>query len=276
MWQFQRKVKGRPVRWRGRGGKTTTNTPTNRLTILTFCSSLQLQRHDLGKHVTRFQRFAQAALTKENLMRILLIALNVILCLTSVRAEEEKSLYTKEERADYCKRFQIYEKDFHFPKQSFLETGYSPPGGYVKDFSVLKHDGRYHLFHIDGRGAEQCIDSGNEISFGHASTTDLRHWIRHQMPLAVGDRPWENEHVWAPFVTEWKGRFYMFYMASGRKSDGILTSASSDDLETWTKSDGPIQSARGATPSCESATTGSSTSISPPMSAASKSSPAAI
>jgi hypothetical protein len=175
-----------------------------------------------------------------------------VLLLTSVgfRAEgQEKQLYSPEEIARFSKQFQIYENEFYFPKESFLEAGYAPPGGYVKDFSVIKHKGRYHLFHIDGRPEERCGESGNEISFGHASTADLRHWIRHRMPLAVGDRPWENEHAWAPFVTEWQGRFYMFYMASGRQTDGVLTYAVSDDLESWKKwSGGAIVTAGGRDP----------------------------
>jgi hypothetical protein len=161
----------------------------------------------------------------------------------------QKPLYTPEEIADFSKRFDIYHNDFYFPQQSFLEAGYAPPGGYVKDFSVIKHNGRYHLFHIDGRPEERCVESGNELSFGHASSADLRHWIRHRMPIAVGDRPWENEHVWAPFVTEWNGRFYMFYMAAGRNTDGVLTYAVSDDLEKWTKwPGGAIKSAEGRDP----------------------------
>ena len=158
------------------------------------------------------------------------------------------SIYTKEQMTDFCKRFQVHQNEFHFPTESLLSAGYSPPGGYVKDFSVFKHDGRYHLFHIDGRGAERCIESGNEISFGHASTADLQHWIRHRMPLAVGDKPWDNEHIWAPFVTTWNGRFYMFYMASGKHTEGVLTSAYSDDLENWTKSEVPINTAAGRDP----------------------------
>jgi predicted GH43/DUF377 family glycosyl hydrolase len=176
------------------------------------------------------------------------VVLNVVFWLACARAEEENPPYSPKEIADFCERFQIYANDFHFPKASFLESGYSPPGGYVKDFCVFEHEGRYHLFHIDGRGAERCVDTGNEISFGHASSADLRHWIRHRMPLAVGDRPWENEHVWAPFVTEWNGRFYMFYMASGRKSGGVLALASSKDLETWTKADESIRAAEGRDP----------------------------
>jgi hypothetical protein len=176
---------------------------------------------------------------------IVLLLASCVVCADAA----EKPLYSPEEIARFSKQFQIDHNEFYFPKQSFLEAGYSPPGGYVKDFCVIKHKGRYHLFHIDGRPEERCGESGNEISFGHASTADLRHWIRHRMPLAVGDRPWENEHAWAPFVAEWQGRFYMFYMASGRHTDGVLTYAVSDDLETWKKwPGGAIRGADGRDP----------------------------
>jgi hypothetical protein len=163
---------------------------------------------------------------------------------------EKPALKTQpNEIAKFCKQFGGQQNKFYFPQESFLEAGYAPPGGYVKDFSIIKHAGRYHLFHIDGRPAERCTESGNEVSFGHASTADFRHWIRHRMPLAVGDRPWENEHVWAPFVTAWNDRFYMFYMASGRNAAGVLTYAVSDDLETWVKwPGGAIKSAAGRDP----------------------------
>ena len=139
-------------------------------------------------------------------------------------------------------------EDFHFPRKSFLQEGYAPPGGYVKDFSVIRHEGRLHLFHIDGRPGEVCWITGNEISFGHASTSDLCHWIRHPMPLAVGDRPWESEHVWAPYVYRHQDLFYLFYMGMG-KGQTFISYATSPDLEKWTKwSDGPISSAIGRDP----------------------------
>lgn len=138
--------------------------------------------------------------------------------------------------------------DFHFPEGSFLRMGYYPPGGYVKDFSVCFADGRLHLFHIDGRPGELCWITGNEISFGHASTSDCQRWIRHQMPLAVGDRSWESEHIWAPYVHEWDDRYYMFYMGSGA-GQTFISYATSSDLERWTRwSKGPIRSAVGRDP----------------------------
>jgi hypothetical protein len=139
-------------------------------------------------------------------------------------------------------------EDYHFPQGSFLTKGYSPPGGYVKDFSLVVRDGRLHLFHIDGRPGQVCYVTGNEISFGHASTSDYRRWIRHQMPLAVGERPWESEHIWAPFVYERQGVSYMFYMGHG--PGGVFISyATSTDLCRWTRwSGGPILCAVGRDP----------------------------
>lgn len=148
------------------------------------------------------------------------------------------------EREALAKQFGIPTSPFYFPVESFLEVGYAPPGGYVKDFGVIWHQGRLHLFHIDGRPEERCVESGNEISFGHASTIDLQHWIRHRMPLAVGDSPWDNAHVWAPFVIKHDKLFYMFYMAAGRGVSGNIAIATSFDLETWIKH--PIGTVKGA------------------------------
>ena len=132
-------------------------------------------------------------------------------------------IWTREEIAALSEKFGIKEncrlhdraEDYHFPKKSFLRDGYSTPGGYVKDFCIVRHEERFHLFHIDGRPGEHCTVTGNEISFGHASTVDFNHWIRHPMPLSVGDRSWENEHVWAPYIYRRNGLFYMFYMGKG-------------------------------------------------------------
>ena len=139
-------------------------------------------------------------------------------------------------------------EDYHFLEKRFLSGGYSPPGGYVKDFCVFLVDGRLHLFHIDGRPGEICYATGNEISFGHASTGDYCRWIRHPMPLAIAERPWESEHVWAPFVYQRAGLYYMFYMGSGQ-GQHFISYATSADLERWTRwPQGPIRCAVGRDP----------------------------
>ena len=146
-----------------------------------------------------------------------------------------------------CKLYAAAE-DFHFPEQRFLETGYTPPGGYVKDFGMVLADGRLHLFHIDGRVGELCWITGNEISFGHASTSDGTRWIRHRMPLAVGERSWESEHIWAPYVHCRAGVYYMFYMGSGN-GETYISYATSTNLERWSRwQHGPIRCAVGRDP----------------------------
>lgn len=168
------------------------------------------------------------------------------------RPAEGKSPWTAEQIAHYSRKFAVHDLPgslhYHFPRRSFIQYGYCPPGGYVKDFSMYRHEGRWHLFHIDGRPGEICWITGNEISFGHASTDDFQHWIRHRMPLAVGQRQWENYHIWAPYVCRLGEQFYMFYMGSGHEGS-YISYATSDDLERWQRwAEGPIREAMGRDP----------------------------
>jgi len=137
---------------------------------------------------------------------------------------------------------------YHFPRKAFLASGYCPEGGYVKDFSVIFSNDRWHLFHIDGRPGETCWITGNEISFGHASTTDFDHWMRHQMPLAIGDRNWENTHIWAPFVYKSDSAYLMFYNGQGSSGNSNISIAYSDNLDNWVKTGVPIEEAPGRDP----------------------------
>jgi hypothetical protein len=163
-------------------------------------------------------------------------------------SEDTESYWTAEKIERFNQKYGLHDRGYHFhyPRESFLRYGYRPPGGYVKDFTLLRHEGRWHVFHIDGRPGEICWIAGNEISFGHCSTDDFRHWMRHRMPLAVGDSEYDNRHVWAPFVLPHDGGFRMFYMGEG---DGgtFIASAESDDLERWRKR-GPIPIAKGRDP----------------------------
>ena len=66
------------------------------------------------------------------------------------------------------KKYSVHDsgpEKYHFPRKAFLASGYCPEGGYVKDFSILFSNDRWHLFHIDGRPGETCWITGNEISF---------------------------------------------------------------------------------------------------------------
>jgi hypothetical protein len=175
----------------------------------------------------------------------------VLMCLSSAAAPEKPeadSYWTKEKIEFFNKKYGLHDQGYHYhyPRQSFLRYGYYPPGGYVKDFCILKRDARWHVFHIDGRCGQICWITGNEIAFGHCSTDDFRHWIRHPMPLAIGDSPHDNKHVWAPFVYPHKDRFYMFYMSEGTEG-ACISYAVSSDLESWRKQ-APIKAAKGRDP----------------------------
>jgi len=166
----------------------------------------------------------------------------------SVWSHDEVEFLSRRFGIKQGQRLHSQAEDFHFPENTFLANGYAPPGGYVKDFGIIRHEDRFHLFHIDGRPGQKCSVTGDEISFGHASTVDFRRWIRHRMPLAVGQQPWESEHVWAPYVHRRDDLFYMFYMGSGQ-GQTFISYATSPDLEIWTRrSEGPITCAVGRDP----------------------------
>ncbi len=168
----------------------------------------------------------------------------------SGREEADSAEYwTKEKIEHFNRKYGIHDHGYHFhyPRQSFLKYGYYPPGGYVKDFCVLSYEDRWHFFYIDGRCDQICWISGNEIAFGHASTDDFQHWIRHLMPLAVGDSPYDNQHIWAPFVYPYKDTFHMFYMGQGTEGT-YIASAVSKGLESWKKTGQPIKIAKGRDP----------------------------
>ncbi|MDD5706393.1 MAG: hypothetical protein PHR35_10730 [Kiritimatiellae bacterium] len=161
--------------------------------------------------------------------------------------------YTNEEMAGWYRRVMGLElpaaglyRDFYtsalspYLERPYLDAGYAPLGGYVKDFSMV-HDGRaWHLFHIDGRPGEPCTVDGNEISFGHASSGDLQSWVRHPCPLAVGNHgEWDSRHVWAPFVmrSPLADEWLMFYMGTSHEDPhhGRIGRAVSKDLLFWAK-----------------------------------------
>jgi Glycosyl hydrolases family 32 N-terminal domain len=119
-----------------------------------------------------------------------------------------------------------------------------PPVGYrAKDFSIIKHDGLYHLFYT--RRNTSLPPESTTVDLGHAVSSDLISWT--QFPGVLQARPgkWDNAHIWAPTVIEHEGVFYMFYTGvssiPGVHNDyqqiGIATST---DLFQWTRLDQPL------------------------------------
>ncbi len=114
-----------------------------------------------------------------------------------------------------------------------------------KDFTLVKHEGLYHLFYI--RHNLYLPDDTTEVDLGHAVSPDL--WTWQQLPpvLHVRDSSWDQTHVWSPSIVEQDGVFYLFYTGvisqpgsySTYQRIGVATSA---DLMQWNPMDLPVYS----------------------------------
>lgn len=109
---------------------------------------------------------------------------------------------------------------------------------YVNDHSILRDSADvFHLFHIVGPAGKGCYDADSEVSFGHATSSDLLTWKREPDVLTIDpDSTYEPHHIFAPFVCEKDGAFYLFYSGINqeRKMESVCL-ATSPDLYTWTK-----------------------------------------
>ncbi|HWU09816.1 MAG TPA: family 43 glycosylhydrolase [Streptomyces sp.] len=114
---------------------------------------------------------------------------------------------------------------------------------YLNDHTLIKAQGRWHLFSIVGDSAPrgESPDSTKEIAFAHASAQTFHGpWTTHADALTVAPSYFGEEHLWAPHVVEAYGRFWMFYAAGGANGAAINL-ATSHDLSTWTREpSGPL------------------------------------
>ncbi|MFD7460690.1 MULTISPECIES: family 43 glycosylhydrolase [unclassified Streptomyces] len=121
----------------------------------------------------------------------------------------------------------------------------STPAGprYLNDHTLIKAQGRWHLFGIVGDSAPrgEAPDSSAEITFAHASAASPHGpWTTHADALTVDPSYFGEEHLWAPHVVEADGTYWMFYAAGGG-SGAAINLATSTDLFTWTREpSGPL------------------------------------
>jgi beta-fructofuranosidase len=103
------------------------------------------------------------------------------------------------------------------------------------DVEVLPHEGRLHLFHLT---------LPNHDRVAHLVSDDGLRWERRPDALRTGPPgAFDDDMIWTVSVTRVGHRFHMLYTALGSADVGRvqrLGLAVSDDLEQWTKSDGPI------------------------------------
>jgi len=90
---------------------------------------------------------------------------------------------------------------------------YAPPGEYIKDHSLMYHDGWWHLFSISGTAGYCHLYNGNEETISWSISRNLVDWDfrGHVLHASLRRGEFDQHEVWAPFCIKSDGRFYMFY-----------------------------------------------------------------
>jgi len=124
---------------------------------------------------------------------------------------------------------------------------YETPFKFVKDFTIIQdQEGLWHIFSITGDFFEghDWQPDGNERTFSHGTSKDLRHWEYHPPVLSIsennypdGNGKYEDRNIWAPHVICHKGTYYMFYTSVNEYVSQTISLATSKDLFNWTKYD---------------------------------------
>lgn len=115
---------------------------------------------------------------------------------------------------------------FEFEQKFFTELGQE-----VKDHTLLRVDGIYHLFYLRGNPA---------VNVGHAMSVDLVHWTWLSPVLLVQPNTWDNGAVWAPQILPTNSGYIMFYTGVNQyvsQQAGIAVSA---DLFNWSRIPWPV------------------------------------
>ncbi|MEN5075129.1 DUF2961 domain-containing protein [Isoptericola cucumis] len=112
---------------------------------------------------------------------------------------------------------------------------------YVNDHTFVQGpDGTWHLFGITHAEPAAPLD---ESFFAHATSPSLTQApYEKQEPVIHADPELGEKHVWAPYVLEHDGTYYMYYSAGldDNHEEYQLRLATSTDLETWTKRPEPL------------------------------------
>jgi hypothetical protein len=93
------------------------------------------------------------------------------------------------------------------------DCAYAPAGEYVKDHSLVRHDGWWHLFSISGTAGYYHGYTGNEETVSWSVSRDLVDWeLRGHVLHASGWPGFFDQHeVWAPFCLKADDGFRLFY-----------------------------------------------------------------
>ena len=93
------------------------------------------------------------------------------------------------------------------------QCDYAPQGEYIKDHSIVYHDGWYHLYSISGIAGYYHGNNGNEETVSWSISKDLVNWEMrgHVMHASLREGAFDQHEVWAPYCIKANDQFYMFY-----------------------------------------------------------------
>jgi len=112
---------------------------------------------------------------------------------------------------------------FDFEQPVLFDRGYV-----MKDHSIVYRNGLYHIFYI----------RGDEKSFGHASSPDLKHWTFHDTVLYTGPEEWDERMIWAPCIVDARaetGYELMYYTGVNTPVAQRACLALGSSIDSWFK-----------------------------------------
>ena len=136
------------------------------------------------------------------------------------------------------------------------QCDYAPAGEYIKDHSIIFHDGWYHLYSISGTAGYYHGNNGNEETVSWSISRDLVNWEMrgHVLHASLRKGTFDQHEVWAPYCLKASNKFYIFYtgiihphrpLTYGKPGPDhewiyeghreMLGLAVSDDLTAWEK-----------------------------------------
>lgn len=131
------------------------------------------------------------------------------------------------------------EKGSQLESREFVKV-YDPSVGenekwYINDHCfIIDQTNTWHMFGIT---RQEPADPLNEVHFAHATAKSLiQHpWKKQLFALTVAtEPPWNEVHLWAPYVIFHKGKYYMYYCAGDHDNTKYkIHLATSVDLMTW-------------------------------------------
>jgi len=111
---------------------------------------------------------------------------------------------------------------------------------YTADPAALVHDGVFYLY----AGHDQCPPDRERYQLHEwlvFSTTDMKTWTEHPVPLRAKDFAWAKGDAWAAQVIERNGKFYWYVTVSHADIHGKAIGVAVSDSPT-----GPFVDARGS------------------------------